>query len=75
MINKDDVSEREMIDAINELEVICRIHKGILGDNEGRLQEEFSDGLDTGKKIVLDDIEKILDSLKQKKYKKPEVVK
>ena len=75
MINKDDVSEREMIDAINELEVICRIHKGILGDNQGRLQVEFSDGLDTGKKIVLEDIEKILDSLKQKKYKKPEVVK
>tara|TARA_R100001244_G_scaffold131522_1_gene104846 strand:- start:142 stop:369 length:228 start_codon:yes stop_codon:yes gene_type:complete len=75
MINKDDISEREMIDAINEFEVIYRIHKAILLDSDGRLQEEFLDGLDAGRKIVLDDIEKILDSLKEKKYKKPEIIK
>ena len=75
MINKDDISKKEMIDAINEFEVTYRVHKAILLESDGKQQEEFLDGLEAGRKIVLDDIEKILDFLKEKKYKKPEIIK
>ncbi len=75
MITKDDINEKDMIDAINEIEVIYRTNKAILEENEGKLKEDIMDGIDIGRSFVLRDIKVILDTLEQKKYKKPEIVK
>jgi sulfopyruvate decarboxylase TPP-binding subunit len=75
MITKNDINEKDMIDAINEIEVIYRTNKAILEENEGRLKEDIEDGIDIGRSAVLQDIKAVLDLLEQKKYKKPEIVK
>jgi sulfopyruvate decarboxylase TPP-binding subunit len=75
MITKNDLNEKDMIDAINEIEVIYRTNKAILEENEGRLKEDIEDGIDIGRSAVLHDIKVVLDLLEQKKYKKPEIVK
>ena len=74
MITKDDLNEKDMIDAINELEVLYRVHKDYVYRNDTDRQEDVMIGVVEGKKEVLADIKKILDSLKIN-YKKPELVK
>ena len=74
MITKDDLNEKDMIDAINELEVLYRVHKDYVYRNDTDMQEDIMIGVVEGKKEVLADIKKILDSLKIN-YKKPELVK
>lgn len=74
MITKDDLNEKDMIDAINELEVLYRVHKDYVYRNDTDMQEDVMIGVVEGKKEVLADIKKILDSLKIN-YKKPELVK
>ena len=75
MITKNDINEKDMIDAINEIEVVYRTNKAILEHNEGILKEDVEEGIDIGRSAVLNDIKVILDLLEQKKYKKPEIVK
>jgi sulfopyruvate decarboxylase TPP-binding subunit len=75
MITKNDINEKDMIDAINEIEVVYRTNKAILEHNEGTLKEDIEEGIDIGRSAVLDDIKVILDLLEKKKYKKPEIVK
>jgi signal recognition particle subunit SEC65 len=74
MITKDDLNEKDMIDAINELEVLYRVHKDYVYRNDTDMQEDVMIGVVEGKKEMLADIKKILDSLKIN-YKKPELVK
>ena len=74
MITKDDLNEKDMIDAINELEVLQRVHKDYVYRNDTDMQEDVMIGVVEGKKEMLADIKKILDSLKIN-YKKPELVK
>lgn len=75
MITKNDINEKDMIDAINEIEVVYRTNKAILEQNEGMLKEDIEEGIDIGRSAVLHDIKVILDLLEKKKYKKPEIVK
>ena len=75
MITKNDINEKDMIDAINEIEVVYRTNKAILEQNEGMLKEDVEEGIDIGRSAVLHDIKVILDLLEKKKYKKPEIVK
>ena len=65
MITKDDLNEKDMIDAINELEVLYRVHKDYVYRNDIARQEDVMIGVVEGKKEVLADIKKILDSLKE----------
>ena len=74
MITKDDLNEKDMIDAINELEDLYRVHKDYGYRNDTDMQEDVMIGVVEGKKEMLADIKKILDSLKIN-YKKPELVK
>ena len=39
MITKDDINEKDMIDAINEIEVIYRTNQAILEENRSRLKK------------------------------------
>ena len=75
MITKDDINEKDMIDAINEIEVLYRVHKDYIWRNDTDMQEDVMIGVVEGKKEVLADIKVILDTLEKKKYKKPEIVK
>jgi len=75
MITKNDINEKDMIDAINEIEVIYRVHKDYVYRNDTARQEDVMIGVVEGKKEVLADIKVILDTLEKKKYKKPEIVK
>jgi hypothetical protein len=75
MITKNDINEKDMIDAINEIEVLYRVHKDYVYRNDTARQEDVMIGVVEGKKEVLADIKVILDTLEQKKYKKPEIVK
>jgi hypothetical protein len=75
MITKNDINEKDMIDAINEIEVLYRVHKDYVCRNDTARQEDVMIGVVEGKKEVLADIKVILDTLEQKKYKKPEIVK
>ena len=75
MITKDDINEKDMIDAINEIEVIYRTNQAILEENRSRLKEDIEEGIDMGRSAVLHDIKVVLDLLEKKKYKKPEIVK
>ena len=73
MITKNDINEKDMIDAINEIEVLYRVYNAKNEDNWG--EEDYPKGLKDGQSEMLADIKDILDSLEQKKYKKPEIVK
>lgn len=75
MITKDDINEKDMIDAINEIEVLYRVHKDYVYRNDTDRQEDVMIGVVEGKKEMLADIKVILDTLEKKKYKKPEIVK
>jgi len=75
MITKDDINEKDMIDAINEIEVLYRVHKDYVWRNDTDMQEDVMIGVVEGKKEILADIKVILDTLEKKKYKKPEIVK
>ena len=75
MITKNDINEKDIIDAINEIEVLYRVHKDYVCRNDTARQEDVMIGVVEGKKEVLADIKVILDTLEQKKYKKPEIVK
>ena len=75
MITKDDINEKDMIDAINEIEVLYRVHKDYVFRNDTDMQEDVLIGVVEGKKEMLADIKVILDTLEKKKYKKPEIVK
>jgi len=65
MITKNEINEKDMIDAINELEVLYRVHKDYVYRNDTAGQEDVMIGVVEGKKEVLADIKKILDSLKE----------
>lgn len=73
MITKNDINEKDMIDAINEIEVLYRVYDAKNEDNWS--EEDYPKGLKDGRSEILADIKKILDLLEQKKYKKPEIVK
>jgi hypothetical protein len=75
MITKNDINEKDMIDAINEIEVLYRVHKDYVWRNDTDMQEDVMIGVVEGKKEMLADIKVILDTLEKKKYKKPEIVK
>jgi hypothetical protein len=75
MITKNDINEKDMIDAINEIEVLYRVHKDYVYRNDTDMQEDVMIGVVEGKKEMLADIKVILDTLEKKKYKKPEIVK
>jgi len=73
MITKDDLNEKDMIDAINEIEVLYRVYDAKNEDNWN--EEDYPKGFRDGQGEILADIKNILDLLEQKKYKKPEIVK
>jgi hypothetical protein len=73
MITKDDINEKDMIDAINEIEVLYRVYDAKNEDNWS--EEDYPKGFRDGQGEILADIKVILDLLEQKKYKKPEIVK
>ena len=73
MITKNDINEKDMIDAINEIEVLYRVYNAKNEDNWS--EEDYPKGLRDGQGEILADIKHILDLLEQKKYKKPEIVK
>jgi len=75
-----EIDEEKLLNAINELEVLYRIHIDWLARNDLDNQEDVYIGMVEGKKEVLTDIKKILDSLVEKsekleQYNKPKVVK
>ena len=85
MITKDDISKKDMIDAINELESIHRVYEAKNEDNWS--EEDYPKGFCEGQGEILHDIGEVLDTLRnkieqkvkekiqQKQYKKPEIVK
>ena len=73
MITKDDISKKDMIDAINELESIYRVYEAKNEDNFS--EEDYAKGFCEGQGEILHDIKVVLDLLEKKKYKKPEIVK
>jgi hypothetical protein len=73
MITKDDINEKDMIDAINEIEVLYRVYNAKYQDNFS--DTDYQDGIRHAQEEILHDIKVILDTLEQKKYKKPEIVK
>ena len=77
MITKDDINEKDMIDAINEIEVLYRAYTNKLDymDEDNYGDNPITDGEISAYKEILGDIKVILDLLEQKKYKKPEIVK
>jgi len=75
-----EIGEEKLLNAINELEVLYRIHLDWVERNDLDSQEDAYIGMVEGKKEVLADIKKILDSLVEKpekleQYNKPKVVK
>ena len=77
MITKDDINEKDMIDAINEIEVLYRAYTKKLDymDEDNYGDNPLTNGEISAYKEILGDIKVILDLLEQKKYKKPEIVK
>ena len=77
MITKDDINEKDMIDAINEIEVLYRAYTKKLDymDEYNYGDNPITEGEISAYKEILGDIKVILDLLEQKKYKKPEIVK
>lgn len=77
MITKDDINEKDMIDAINEIEVLYRAYTKKLDymDEDNYGDNPITEGEISAYKEILGDIKVILDLLEQKKYKKPEIVK
>tara|TARA_R100001230_G_C5476698_1_gene29431 strand:- start:214 stop:447 length:234 start_codon:yes stop_codon:yes gene_type:complete len=77
MITKDDINEKDMIDAINEIEVLYRAYTKKLDhmDEHNYGDNPITEGEISAYKEILGDIKVILDLLEQKKYKKPEIVK
>ena len=77
MITKDDINEKDMIDAINEIEVLYRAYTKKLDymDEDNYGDNPITEGEISAYKEILGDVKVILDLLEQKKYKKPEIVK
>ena len=77
MITKDDINEKDMINAINEIEVLYRAYTKKLDymDEDNYGDNPITEGEISAYKEILGDIKVILDLLEQKKYKKPEIVK
>ena len=77
MITKDDINEKDMIDAINEIEVLYRAYTKKLDymDEDNYGDNPLTNGEISAYKEILGDVKVILDLLEQKKYKKPEIVK
>jgi len=81
MITKDEISKKDMIDAINEIESIQRVYDAKNEDNWS--EGDYAKGFSAGQEEILRDINDILDTLrhkieqkiKQKEYKKPKIVK
>ena len=72
MITKDDINEKDMIDAINEIEVLYRAYTKKLDymDEDNYGDNPITEGEISAYKEILGDIKVILDLLEQKKYKK-----
>jgi hypothetical protein len=77
MITKNDINEKDMIDAINEIEVLYRVYmkKADHMDEDNYGDSDWTCGEISGFREILRDVKVILDTLEKKKYKKPEIVK
>jgi hypothetical protein len=54
MITKDDINEKDMIDAINEIEVLYRVYNAKYQDNFS--DTDYQDGIRHAQEEILHDI-------------------
>jgi len=76
MITKDNLNEKDMIDAINEFEVLYRVYKKKLDEMiDSCSDSDWVQGEISAFEEILGDVNVILKLLEQKKFGKPELVK
>ena len=76
MITKNDINEKDMIDAINEFEVLYRVYKKKLDEMiDSCSDSDWVQGEISALEEILGDINVVLKLLEQKKFGKPELVK
>jgi len=76
MITKDNLNEKDMIDAINEFEVLYRVYKKKLDEMiDSCSDSDWVQGEISALEEILGDINVVLKLLEQKKFGKPELVK